>query len=316
MRILSVVKELAHQIVKNGELSQVEHRPESDAEYGVCFRNVGQKIERDGGTSQFGWAFQSGKGFVMAVHHCIWRGSGGQLVDITPFDQMRKPVFADGTVVFLPDDSATPIKPPGYEYGLARPNRVHVYSSKADTAFVSQLLQQEREWEQELATFREMERAAAAGYERVVREAALRGGCGTCQACCEALAVKEIDKTCWQRCEHQCATGCSIYHARPKSCEIFYCLYLAGSTPADLKYRPDNLGILFSLDVGRTADNLFEAVVLDCRELWPGAFAANPWVKQLAEEIAERNGCPNVWWYPHNQTAHSWDELEIADTPK
>jgi hypothetical protein len=310
MKILSVVKQLARQINSSGQLIHVEHRPEPGAEFGVCFRNVGGKIERNGGTNQFGWMFvAAGKGFVVAVHHCVWCDSSGRLVDITPFDHMLKSVTADGKVVFLPDDAATPIKAPGCEYGLARANRVHVYSNNADTALVSKLIQQEREWEEELAPLQGIERAVtAAEGDRIVRVAAERGGCGGCRACCIAMGVKELDKPTWGPCEYLSTTGCAIYRDRPQSCKGFYCSFLMGDTPADPKYRPDNLGILICLEWGQTCIGLRAPIVV-CYELHPGAFSAHPWVKQLADQIAHKYHCRNVWWYPHKQDFCKWEDI-------
>jgi len=155
MNVLSHVRAFARQIASNGRLLNVEHRPEPGVMPASCFRAVAEKIEREGGASQMGWMFEGGKGFFDVVHHCVWRDpSNDQLVDITPFDdQWRDTVVVNGgKVVFLADNSATLIKPPGCEFGLARPNRVHIYNNKADLRIVSKLLQEERKWEQAIRT--------------------------------------------------------------------------------------------------------------------------------------------------------------------
>jgi len=313
MHTLSHVKEFARTIVPNGQLLHVEHRPESGAVLGECFRNVTEKMKRDGGTSQMGWMFQSGKGFLTAVHHCVLCDPSGQLIDITPLG--KDAVVVDGKVVFLADNSATLIRPPGFEIGLAKANRVYVYSNKADIVLVSKLMRKEREWEVELAAIQEIERAAELAQEHLVREASQRGGCGGCRACCIAMGVKELGKETWEPCKHLSATGCAIYSDRPNSCEGFYCSYLSGDTPADLKYRPDNLGILICMEWGQTVDGLTGSPIVVCYEIHPGAFAANSWVKPLADRIARQHECLNVWWYPHNQPFCKWEELGIKDTP-
>jgi len=77
--------------------------------------------------------------------------------------------------------------------------------------------------------------------------------CGSCSACCTALAVHKIDKPTYTPCEHQCGDGCGIYAQRPKACSDFRCLWLDGHlSEAD---RPDKLGVIFCAtdhpDLGR-----------------------------------------------------------------
>jgi hypothetical protein len=146
-----------------------------------------------------------------------------------------------------------------------------------------------------------------------IRNAYERGGCGGCRACCEALAVMELNKPYWRACQHQCETGCAIYHARPKSCRAFYCSYLMGDTPAGGEYRPDNLGLLLCLDTCHLTQDVIIGVALDCWEIRPGAFEANPWVKQLATDIAERRGCVTVFFWPYGQMPQNWDESGIKE---
>ena len=65
--------------------------------------------------------------------------------------------------------------------------------------------------------------------------------CGDCQVCCEVMGVTEIEKPQLTKCRHQCATGCSIYKSRPKSCAHIKCEWLLGDLPVE--YRPDNSGV-------------------------------------------------------------------------
>jgi hypothetical protein len=62
--------------------------------------------------------------------------------------------------------------------------------------------------------------------------------CGECRACCIYLEVDELEKPQGVACKHLCASGCSIYKARPESCSTFNCLYLSGF----LSERPDKSG--------------------------------------------------------------------------
>lgn len=179
---------------------------------------------------------------------------------------------------------------------------------------MAKLLQREREWEDKLASIEALRVEVNQMVEQVAREAASRGGCGECRECCEALAVMELNKPYWHPCEHLCPTGCAIYHSRPKSCMTFYCSYLMGDTPSDLTYRPDKSGILICLDIDHTVANVACGLVVDCWELRPGAYKANPWVTQLAERIAQRHGSTQVFFWPHKQTPRNWDESGIKDT--
>lgn len=135
------VKRFAKDI--GGELLTIESRPEGWAKSDYCFANVAEKIKRDGGERRFGWCFFEGKGFLMAMHHCVWVDpTSGDLVDITPSDSL--PYAAAIPNVFLADPKATPITCPELRHGLSRPTRVFVYSSKADAAIVTKLMERER----------------------------------------------------------------------------------------------------------------------------------------------------------------------------
>lgn len=91
--------------------------------------------------------------------------------------------------------------------------------------------------------------------------------CGDCQACCEILGVTELDKPHYTPCQHQCPTGCAIYQLRPKTCQIYECLWLSGAIQ-DEELRPDKLGIIFDAPIGIAhIENMIVA-----REIWNGAF--------------------------------------------
>lgn len=79
--------------------------------------------------------------------------------------------------------------------------------------------------------------------------------CGSCQACCTALAVAKFPKGENVRCKYQCDEGCSIYVRRPRECKDFACLWLAGAL--DLGDRPDTLGLLFYVAPFRKNDALY-----------------------------------------------------------
>ncbi|MBA2116735.1 hypothetical protein [Bremerella alba] len=88
--------------------------------------------------------------------------------------------------------------------------------------------------------------------------------CGDCQACCTAMAVREIEKNNYQRCEHQCSEGCGIYQDRPASCRAFNCGYEAGW----IRDRPDKTGVIVDYNA-----------ILNCIFLWEGRIGASNYKK-------------------------------------
>lgn len=68
--------------------------------------------------------------------------------------------------------------------------------------------------------------------------------CGTCTACCHALAIDELDKPGFETCAHVCDSGCGIYTGRPDACRDFQCLWLQGHLAEG--DRPDQLGVVFT----------------------------------------------------------------------
>lgn len=61
------------------------------------------------------------------------------------------------------------------------------------------------------------------------------------------LEVKEIKKSDFEHCEHECEKGCGIYAKRPQSCRDFECGWLHGLTAAGISLddlRPDKTGLV------------------------------------------------------------------------
>jgi len=81
-------------------------------------------------------------------------------------------------------------------------------------------------------------------------------GCGTCQACCTILRVDmepvaPVHKPERTRCGHQCKAGCSIYDAKPESCSVFMCLWLAMELFDNRmlkEWRPDRVGAVVDVN--------------------------------------------------------------------
>lgn len=94
--------------------------------------------------------------------------------------------------------------------------------------------------------------------------------CGTCTACCTALAVTELDKAQDVECSNVRDHRCAIYDRRPVSCREFSCVWLHDSAGAIVsgEFRPDRCGLVLDLTT-KTSSALPQAFV--AHELWPGA---------------------------------------------
>lgn len=103
--------------------------------------------------------------------------------------------------------------------------------------------------------------------------------CGGCTACCEAVAVHEIHKPMWTRCQHQCESGCGIYESRPEPCQTYQCLWRGGVLKGE-ESRPDKLGLILDL----RAEG--EVNVLSAWEMWEGA-ADQPKVMEMLKELGK-----------------------------
>ena len=94
--------------------------------------------------------------------------------------------------------------------------------------------------------------------------------CGSCSACCTAIAVHEIGKGTYETCEYLCEAGCGIYAERPGSCRTFECQWLRGVLEVDgsidTEMRPDACGVIFDYQPETAFGEVFTAW-----EVEPGA---------------------------------------------
>lgn len=115
---------------------------------------------------------------------------------------------------------------------------------------------------------------------QIVRE------CGSCSACCTAIAVHELEKGAYETCAHLCDAGCGIYAERPRSCQAFKCQWLRGvlevDGAVDLELRPDACGVIFDYQPETAFGELFTAW-----EVERGASLSGP-AKSIIEGLAER----------------------------
>ena len=100
-------------------LGLAKQAPESWAANRLCFENARRKAERSGGERRFGWMFQHklvqaipGPGYLIAIHHAVWRAPDGHLYDVTPLhsDPKHHQLTLHGGTLFLVDDRAKPVR--------------------------------------------------------------------------------------------------------------------------------------------------------------------------------------------------------------
>jgi Fe-S-cluster containining protein len=82
-----------------------------------------------------------------------------------------------------------------------------------------------------------------------------RYSCGSCNVCCNLLAVVDLDKPPRQWCHNALRPhgGCAIYPTRPEACKTYECLWLQSQNRVDegevmpIGLRPNRSGVLFAL---------------------------------------------------------------------
>lgn len=93
--------------------------------------------------------------------------------------------------------------------------------------------------------------------------------------------MRELQKSRQTACTHQCGTGCGIYATRPQSCRDFECLWLSGHINSRDAYRPDVLGVIFSVG-GQTGP---VGSFLEAHEVRPGALTEQK-VRYLLDKLS------------------------------
>jgi hypothetical protein len=100
-------------------LGLAKYAPEPGADIRLCFENARGKAEQSGGEVRFGWMFQHklvqqipGPGYLIGIHHAVWRGPNGYLFDVTPLhpEPQHHPLAVRGDTLFLVDDLAQPVR--------------------------------------------------------------------------------------------------------------------------------------------------------------------------------------------------------------
>jgi Fe-S-cluster containining protein len=72
--------------------------------------------------------------------------------------------------------------------------------------------------------------------------------CGSCTACCTWLIGNAYGHSFGngRSCKFLCEGDCSVYKARPKTCEGYFCAWAQELIDED--YRPDKSGVLVSVE--------------------------------------------------------------------
>jgi hypothetical protein len=92
------VIDLCNKIVPRSLPVRIPVKPDASARVNECFFNVRNKIARDGGEIQHGWAIWERPGlFIEAEFHGVWVSPEMILVDVTP------KVDGETEILFLPD---------------------------------------------------------------------------------------------------------------------------------------------------------------------------------------------------------------------
>ena len=97
-RITSPIRKICNIIGSSEKPRYIEVSVAPDAVVNDCFINVANKISRDGGDVQYGWAIWYLPGVLMeAEFHAVWCSPEGVLIDISP-----RPIKFD-KILFVPD---------------------------------------------------------------------------------------------------------------------------------------------------------------------------------------------------------------------
>ena len=152
-----------------------------------------------------------------------------------------------------------------------------------------------RQHRQEALGTRAAIRAVPAKPAMPTANASARNRCGKCTACCTAIGVEELGKPHYRPCPHVTENGCAIYAGRPPSCRDFGCVWL-NIPGADESLRPDNLGVLFTLDAKPNPGGC--ALFVEVWEVREGAMKTKL-VHDLARSIDQRKVLISATcWYP------------------
>jgi hypothetical protein len=98
--------------------------------------------------------------------------------------------------------------------------------------------------------------------------------CGSCMMCCKVFNVPELDKPAGRWCVNaKAGVGCSIHDARPVSCRMFQCFWLASPTLGD-EWKPDRAKFVVAVESNG-------ALQIMCDSAQPTAWRREPYHTQI-----------------------------------
>jgi hypothetical protein len=121
--------------------------------------------------------------------------------------------------------------------------------------------------------------------------------CGDCQLCCELLSIDTFNKPTYQKCPKQCTSGCSIHGSHPYECRVYSCFWKMHWIDDDVKFRPDNLGVIF--DFAPDPSN----PTLRVWQIEPDMVLNNPEVRRITIKLAHESSLPVFAYYKNNQNS-------------
>jgi hypothetical protein len=130
-QITEYIYEFCKELDNTGQLFFVGVKLETEAECVECSQNVLNKIGRDGGQIQFGWAiWELPEIMLEAIYHAIWISPQGEPIDITP----RKHVSTD-SILFLADSDDK------YNYGSGFWRKDNVRKPLSDDPIITEYIE-------------------------------------------------------------------------------------------------------------------------------------------------------------------------------
>lgn len=119
--------------------------------------------------------------------------------------------------------------------------------------------------------------------------------CGGCTACCKTLMidVPALRKPAGVLCPNCVEGGCGIYASRPEPCRTYNCLWRQVPTMHD-GFRPDRIGVVFSIESINPPQNPFEREFVIGRAVNGIADLDSPGARTVIQTFIERGDLP-IW---------------------
>ncbi|MBD8618409.1 YkgJ family cysteine cluster protein [Sphingomonas sp. CFBP 13728] len=135
--------------------------------------------------------------------------------------------------------------------------------------------------------------------------------CGDCTVCCTELTVDTPDfaKPAGTPCIHLSGQGCGIHAVRPRICRTWFCAWRRiASLPDDA--RPDQSGLLVSINFVKAPQNCFEGVSINVRVLAGSNAIENGLAATVLDSVCDQlipvwfsDGSKKMLMHPDNDVA-------------